>query len=184
MNFLGFIGRYLLKDDTGIQLGLNPEDENPKPGMGGRKSICVPTVLKLTDKGVCLNVNIRQKYGITKQEILQQFKDRAQDYGYSVRLIHYYQPLMVDEKHEALQLMQSVYESYGFENEFKVGCGTSYAKSMQNFVSWGPNFPDTVNCAHMENERISLRSLMTAAKIYTLFLVRCVAEPTLLGMND
>jgi succinyl-diaminopimelate desuccinylase len=181
LNFISFIGRYLLGDHTGGQLGLDPEDENPRFGSTRKNSICVPTVLKLTDKGVCLNVNIRQKYGITKQEILRQFENHAREYGYSMKLVHYHPPLMVNEKHAALQLMKSVFEAYGFKNEFKVGCGTSYAKSMQNFVSWGPNFPDTVNCAHMENERISIHSLMAAAKIYTLFLVRCSAEPSLRG---
>jgi succinyl-diaminopimelate desuccinylase len=180
LNFLGFIGRYLLADDNGSQLGLDPQDDYTKPGSAARNSICVPTVLKLTEQGVCLNVNVRHKYGITEQEILHQFEVRAREYGYTVKLFHYHPPLMIDEQHPVLQLMKSVYESHGFKNEFKVGFGTSYAKSMDNFVSWGPNFPDTVNCAHMENERISIRSLMTAAKIYTLFLVRCASA----GIND
>jgi succinyl-diaminopimelate desuccinylase len=183
-NFLGFIGRYLLADDNGSKLGLNPQADNTKAGPAGRNSICVPTVLKLTERGVCLNVNVRHKYGITKQEVLQQFEDRAKEYGYTVKLFHYHPPLMIDEQHAVLQLMKSVYEAYGFKNEFKVGCGTSYAKSMENFVSWGPNFPDTVNCAHMENEKISINSLMTAAKMYTLFLVRCASQPLPAGMKE
>jgi succinyl-diaminopimelate desuccinylase len=181
LNFIYFIGHYLLEDDNGSRLDLDPEDENPEVISEGRKTICVPTVLKLTDKGVCLNINIRHKYGITKEDILRQFETRSGEYAYSVKLIHYYEPLMVDEQHELLQLMKNVYEAYGFKNEFKVGCGTSYAKSMANFVSWGPNFPDTVNCAHMENEKISLASLLCAAGIYTAFLARCASGPSLLG---
>jgi len=141
-------------------------------------------VLKLTRRGVCLNINIRQKYGITKQEILRQFDIHKREFGYSVKLFHYHPPLMIDEQHPVLQLMKSVYEEFGFKNEFKVGSGTSYAKSMDDLVSWGPNFPDTVNCAHMENERISITSLMTAAKIYTLFLVRCASQLSPAGTNE
>jgi len=184
LNFVNFIQHHLLGDQNGSKLGLNPEEESSQPDAQKRKTICVPTVLKLTEKGVYLNINIRQKYGITRQEIMNQFESRAQEYGYTFRMAHYLPPLMVDENHEALQLMKSVYEEYGFKSSFKVGCGTSYAKSMENFVSWGPNFPEDVNCAHMENEKISIRSLMTAAKIYTLFLARCAAHPAQARANE
>jgi DNA-binding IclR family transcriptional regulator len=43
---------------------------------------------------------------------------------------------------------------------------------MKNFVSWGPIFPGEVNTAHMENERLSLKNMLLATKIYTLYLAR------------
>jgi succinyl-diaminopimelate desuccinylase len=182
LNFIGFIQKYLLGDAVGSRLGLNPEDPLPRSGLTVRKTICVPTVLKLTDTGVFLNINVRQRYGVSRQDILRQFETHAREFGYSVRLLNYQEPLLVNENHPALRLMKNVYEEYGFSSDFKVGFGTSYAKSMQNFVSWGPNFPDVVNCAHMENEKIGIHSLMSAAKIYTLFLTRCASQPSLTGV--
>ena len=182
-NFIGFITNYLLGDPVGSRLGLNPEDPILRPGLTVRKTICVPTVLNLTDSGVFLNINVRQRYGVNRQDILRQLERHAPEFGYSVKVLNYQEPLLVDENHGALQLMKNVYEEYGFSSSFKVGLGTSYAKSMQNFVSWGPNFPYQVNCAHMENEKIGIRSLMNAAKIYTFFLARCAAQPTLTGIN-
>lgn len=184
LNFIGFIRRYLLDDHYGNQLGLNPEDGSPSSGSAKRQTICSPTVLKLTDNGVYLNVNIRQKYGVARQDILKQFEARASEYGYTMKITSYLNPMLVDEKHKALQLMKNVYEELGFVSSFKIGCGTSYAKSMDNFVSWGPNFPEDVNCAHMEDEKIPLRSLMAAARIYTLFLARCAGELPSTGGGD
>jgi succinyl-diaminopimelate desuccinylase len=173
LKFIRFISDFLLGDFTGSSLGLSPKEDDLESDSTKRHTVCVPTVLKLTDKGVFLNINIRQKYGITKEEILLQFEKYAHEYGASVRMINYLSPIKVNEKHQALQMMKHAYEEFGHKSSFEVAFGTSYAKSMENFVSWGPNFPEEVNCAHMENEKISLSSFMKAAKIYTLFLARC-----------
>lgn len=183
LNFVRFIEQYLLEDQTGNRLGLNPAEYPSGCGLTG-ETICVPTVLKLTDAGVHLNINIRHKFGITREFILQQFEGLASKFGYSVKIDTFHKPMRVDKNHPALQLMKSVYGEYGYKNFFKTAHGTSYAKSLKNFVSWGPNFPDVVNCAHMENEKISMNSLMTAAKIYTLFLARCASQSTLTESNE
>lgn len=179
LNFIGFIDGFLLDDHTGNKLGLNPQDSSQLLSSTKKKTICVPTILKLTENSVFLNVNIRHKFGVNKQDILRSFEEHAKKYGYTLKTSNYLEPMRVDENHKALRLMGEVYEQYGFRNDFEVGFGTSYAKAMGNFVSWGPNFPEQVNCAHMENEKISINTLMTAAKIYTLFLVKCATEPIL-----
>lgn len=183
LNFIRFINNYLSSDLTGDRLGLNPQISGQISNSATRKTICVPTVLRLTEKGVCLNVNIRHKFGVNKQDILQRFEKYAGEYGYSLRTFNYLEPMLVDENHKALKLMSDVYEESGLHNSFKVGYGTSYAKAMENFVSWGPNFPEVVNCAHMENEKVSLDSLMSAAKMYTLFLAKCATGSSLGGSN-
>lgn len=175
LNFIRFVNQYLAGDPSGGKLGLTlAEKENSNPVQG--RTVCVPTLLRLTPTGVRLNINIRHAFGVTKEHILRQFEDHAAEFGYTVKMKDYLPPLRVDSNHEVLQLMKSVYEEYGFKNSFEVGYGTSYAKSMENFVSWGPNFPDVINCAHMENEKISLNSLLCAAQMYTLFLVRCMEK--------
>lgn len=175
LNFIRFIERFLAGDHTGRRLGLNPQLQDQQKTSAVRRTICVPTVLKLTDKGVFLNVNIRHKYGVDKTGIQRGFEEHAGEYKYSLKMLNYLEPMKVNENHKALKMMSEIYETYGFKNSFEVGYGTSYAKAMENFVSWGPNFPETVNCAHMENEKISINTLLTAAKMYTLFLTKCAA---------
>lgn len=184
LHFIQFIERFLADDHHGNKLGLNPDDENPKKAEGKTNSVCVPTIIKLTNTGVLLNINIRHKHGITQSEIRNCFDRLAGEYGFSVKLVDYLDPLLVDQTHPALRLMSSVYEEYGYKSEFKLGPGTSYAKSMQNFVSWGPNFPGEINCAHMEDEKVSIQSLMCAVKMYTLFLARCSVNSTFDGVSD
>lgn len=179
LSFFRFIDDFLLDDHTGNKLGLNPQESGQLISSTKKKTICVPTILKLAENGVFLNVNIRQKFGVSRQDILQCFEAHAKQYSYAFSTSNYLEPMRVDENHKALRLMEDVYEQFGFKNDFHVGFGTSYAKAMGNFVSWGPNFPVQINCAHMENEKISISTIMTAAKIYTLFLARCSTEPIL-----
>ena len=49
-----------------------------------------------------------------------------------------------------------------------------------NFVSWGPVFPEDLDCAHMENEEISVDSFLLGAEIYTAYLYQ---EAILLGQK-
>ena len=66
--------------------------------------------------------------------------------------------------------MKEVYESYGQKCEFLPAAGCTYAKTIPNFVSWGPVFPGDLDCAHMENEQISETSFWLGAEIYTAYL--------------
>ena len=73
-------------------------------------------------------------------------------------------------------VMAETYEDWGRPNSFLAAGGTSYAKAMKNFVSWGPCFPEDLSCAHQENERIGIDSLFRAMGIYTDYLYRIVTE--------
>ncbi|MDD5928012.1 MAG: helix-turn-helix domain-containing protein [Firmicutes bacterium] len=72
--------------------------------------------------------------------------------------------------------MAEVYESYGLKSSFQMAVGTSYAKSMKHFVSWGPVFETEPSCAHMENERLSIESMILATQIYATYLAQ-MASP-------
>jgi len=76
--------------------------------------------------------------------------------------------------------MKDVYESYGKKCEFLPAPGCTYAKMIPNFVSWGPVFPEDLDCAHMENEEISVDSFLLGAEIYTAYLYQ---EAILLGQK-
>jgi succinyl-diaminopimelate desuccinylase len=53
-----------------------------------------------------------------------------------------------------------------------VASGSSYAKSMERFVSWGPVFPDDPQTAHVEDERLSVDTMLRATKLYAYFIYK------------
>lgn len=59
-------------------------------------------------------------------------------------------------------------EISGLPNEFTLAYGGSYAKAMENIVSWGPIFPGEEDTCHEENEYINIESLMLNAKIFAV----------------
>jgi acetylornithine deacetylase/succinyl-diaminopimelate desuccinylase-like protein len=80
--------------------------------------------------------------------------------------------MLVSRKLPFLDVMSQVHEEYGVPWSFKVAPGTSYAKAMDRFVSWGPVFEGEPSCAHVEDERISVDSMLLATKLYSRFISR------------
>lgn len=80
------------------------------------------------------------------------------------------EPIMVNDKLPFLKLMNRIYEQSGRKGGLHVSNGTSYAKAMDNFVCWGPVFPEEPSSAHEENERISIKKMMEATGLYAKFL--------------
>lgn len=173
-NFAEFIRRFFT-EQTGSALEIDDGSEFTNGRYVG-KTTATPTILKLTDTGVLLNINVRQKYPVECGDILDALSRYEKQYSFELTLKECLAPMMVDEKLEHLQLMKQVSEEYGVEGSFRVGEGTSYAKSMQNCVSWGPVFPGDESGAHEENERLSVNSMMLATKLYATYLIRTATD--------
>jgi succinyl-diaminopimelate desuccinylase len=103
---------------------------------------------------------------------MRAFTAHAEEYGYTIEVKEYLDPMKVGKDLPFINIMKEVSEEYGMNSDLKNAAGTSYAKSMANFVSWGPVFPDDPKCAHAEDERLSIRSMMLATKMYACLLSR------------
>lgn len=173
-NFVRFISDFLSKDYNGTKLGI----DDAKWAQNGKldKTTAVPTKLRLTKDGVKLNVNMRLWFDVTEERVRKSFARFAAKYGYTFEVHDFLNSMEVSPKQEFLQVMADVYESYGYKASFQTAVGTSYAKSMKNFVSWGPVFETEPNCAHMENERLSIEAMVVASRMYANFLAR-MASP-------
>lgn len=173
-NFIRFISEFLSKDYNGTKLGI----DDPKIAGNGKldKTTAVPTKLSLTEDGVKLNINMRLWFDVTEERVRKAFARFAQKYDYSFNISDFLNSMEVAPEQEFLQVMADVYESYGYKASFQTAVGTSYAKSMKNFVSWGPVFETEPNCAHMENERLSIEAMVVASQMYANFLAR-MASP-------
>lgn len=173
-NFIRFLNDFLAKDYNGEKLGLDKKaDTNLSPAQC---SIIVPTILKLEGDKVMLNVNVRSCAGVGREDVIAAFTRQKKKYNFEMELYDFLEPMSVDEKEAFLQVMAEVYEDYGYDSSFQSALGTSYAKSMDHFVSFGPVFQTEPSCAHMEDERLSVAAMITATQIYTTYIAT-VASP-------
>lgn len=173
-NFIRFISDFLSKDYNGSKLGI----DDPKWAANDNldKTIVVPTIISLTESGVKLNINMRLWFDVTEEKVVRAFERFAEKYHYTFKISDFLKPMVVSEDEEFLQVMAEVYESYGLKSSFQTALGTSYAKSMKHFVSFGPVFDTEPSCAHMENERLSIESMLLASKIYANYLARMASS--------
>lgn len=174
-DFVRFISKYLGNSGHATELHIDDGREYVEDGFASITTVA-PTVLTLAENSVVLTINIRHKYGTTRENILDAFTALAGEYGYEVSLPEYLDPMRVSKELPFLNIMRAVSEEYGVDNSFKGAPGTSYAKSMKNFVSWGPVFPTDPQTAHMEDERLSISSMVLATKLYGRLISRIITE--------
>lgn len=133
-----------------------------------------PTVMRLEDGRLTLNINLRQKVGVTREEMQARFDELGKMYNFTAFIQDAQDGIMVSAKLPHLAVMQEVSALYGYESDFRYAPGTSYAKSMDNFVCWGPVPEGEPDCAHMEDECISLETLIRCTKLYATYLAKIV----------
>ena len=131
----------------------------------------VPTLLHQEGKNIVVNFNVRQDFSIPCSHIIEALEELKDEYGFTVRVKEAMEAIFVDEHLPWLKRIQQVTEQYGMDPKCRYAAGCSYAKSMPNFICWGPVFPDDPDCAHMENEQQSLRSFLRTLDIYTDYLI-------------
>ncbi|WP_409228943.1 M20/M25/M40 family metallo-hydrolase [Gudongella sp. SC589] len=173
--FARFVSRHLTNDGKPNDLNIDDGLDNYQGEHVGITT-AAPTVLKLENGKLVLNVNIRQKYGTTLEKISRGFQEKSDEFGYSYEISNYLEPMRVSGDLPFLNIMREVSREYGVDDSLKVAAGTSYAKSMERFVSWGPVFPEDPQTAHMEDERISVETMLLAAKLYAYFVYRMANE--------
>lgn len=180
LRFARFLRDFEENEDLCPRLSIDDGSEYIGRERVGR-STAVPTMLYMaTENGkreLRLNINIRQKFGVSGDCILSAFTAFSEEYGFTARLSgEVLDGMMVPSGSAFLRPMKEVYEEYGYKAEFIAAPGTSYAKSMPNFVSWGPVFRTDPNCFHVENERLSIATMLIATKMYALYLLRTAGD--------
>ncbi len=174
-NFSRFITEILACDIHGGKLDLNREDSCWEGQHLGRTTLA-PTVLRKSGDTVILTLNIRHNANLTREDIKNAFDKYRKAYHYEYSIPVYQKAIKVSPRLKPLSVMAETYEDWGYKNSFAAARGTSYAKAMNNIVTWGPCFPEDLSCAHQENERIGIRSLFRAMGIYTDYMSRIVTE--------
>ncbi len=174
-DFVRFIRDYLGNDGHTPNLRIDDDNDQIEGEYIGLTTI-TPTILTLTDGSVRLTINIRHKYGTTREDILNALDAHASEYGYKVTILDFLEPMWVSKEHPFLKTLKDVSEEYGMDSSLQFAPGTSYAKSMKNFVSWGPVLPQEPATAHIEDERLSIDTMMLATKVYAGLISRMTIE--------
>ena len=175
--FARFLTRFFGDDCHGVDIGVD-DGSDLYEGTPVGKTVMSPTVLRLNaeDGTLFVNLNIRVRFGVTREGILTALKQYASDYGYSVTLRDCTSAMMVDPRSPFLVKMNELYGRYSTGGGFVIADGASYAGSMPNCVSWGPVFPGDDSTAHEENEHFSRASFYLAAVLYAEYMAVIASE--------
>lgn len=131
----------------------------------------IPTMMWQNERKVTINFNVRHQYELSADVIIDEIASYQDTNRFSLRVEERLNPIWVDENLPWLQRMCQITEAHGMDGNPRSGPGCSYAKSMPNFISWGPVFPDDPDCAHMENEQQPVESFLHSGMIYTEYLI-------------
>lgn len=170
-DFASFVCRYLDGDGFGKELGIDDGGEFYQ-GRHVGPTTASPTALWLTDQGVKLVVNIRHKLGTSCKEIKDTFLRLEKDSKYKFEITTCRDPIFLKRDLPFLKAMEQVHDEYGVPGGYRLTAGTTYAKAMKNFVSWGPIMEGDPSTAHMENERLSIETMTLATKMYSSYLYK------------
>lgn len=174
-SMIDFIVKYVVDDIYGKKLGFCVCDPYYNGEYMGYTTI-TPTVIYSDINKYVINLNMRTRFGTTKDSIIKIFSSVGK-YKLNFSVLNYLDPLYVERDKKFLKEMARAYELIsGYKNDFILANGTSYAKVMPNIVAWGPVFPDEPDYCHQENERIRISSLIKSTKIYATYLFNITTD--------
>ncbi len=148
----------------------------------GRMTVS-PTVIKMTDKGIQLNINIRRPIGKSKQQLLDEINATLAHWQKknNVALLameHYIGKPFVQTDAPHINTLLEVFTHFtGIKNAkpIAIGGGTN-SRLFPNAVSFGPSMPNTEYTGHSEHEFITVKQLMLNLKMYTAVMIELAAK--------
>lgn len=140
-------------------------------------------IIHIDQNDISITIDIRYPIDADKDTILKNIQEvideRMPSFICSTSYIS--KPLYVDPKSDLVQILESTYREYSGDMTtpiMTIGGGT-YAKTFDNFVAYGPEFPraneDTpfkVGAPHQEDEGVKVEELMLSIGIYAEALQR------------
>ncbi|PWB51162.1 MAG: hypothetical protein C3F13_14980, partial [Anaerolineales bacterium] len=115
-----------------------------------------------------ISIDIRIPVTVDKLEIVKKLSVAAARYGLEYKEFDWLPPLYLPKDHPVIQTLMKVYRQYSGDQvtePIALG-GATYARAFQNCVAFGPLFPGELLTEHEPNERLILKNLFLAMKIY------------------
>ena len=139
-------------------------------------------IISLKEDGTCtITIDIRYPNDADVDQIMQGFTNACQARNYDLTPVMESdsRPLFVDPNSALVNSLMEVYRTYSgdeFSPAKTIGGGT-YARKFENFVAFGPEFPNSekttdafVGGPHQRDEGIKLEDLLKATAIYAAAL--------------
>lgn len=165
-----------LSDPFGSKVGLYSADEYYMGEFVHRNAFS-PTILKSEDGKAILNINVRFPYGEEPENIIKHFEDWAAPLSGKTLKVTSLPAVFVSKERPFLKVFAEAYDEISpFTNEFTLAYGGSYAKAMENVVSWAPLFPGEEDTCHEPNEYIDLANMLMSSKIFAQSIEKIVLD--------
>lgn len=125
-------------------------------------------MVEMDEEAVRLTVNVRYPVTLSGERVYDAMRPRLDEYDLGVVKLKHQEPIYMEPDSEMLQTLMAAYRRHTGDTESKpiIMGGGSYARAMQNCVCFGMLFPGELDTMHQKNERVSIDSLVKAAKIY------------------
>ena len=163
-SFIEFILNWF-QDYNGRDLGIY-EENYVNDNVLNLTSI-LPTFIVDNEDTFDVIVNSRLALERIGDELITKFQNNENTYQYKFEVSDYLKPIYLEKDLWFIQKMKEVYEKEtNTEVKFGLSFGTTYAKAIPNFVSFGPNFPEDESTAHQKNENLNEEKLIRAQNIY------------------
>ena len=161
-SYINFISQYLTFDHFGEKFGIDYND----PEM---KELTLNPAVFVVEDGMCqVGVNGRYPNGWNKEDALQIVKEKANEFGLSMKVtmdkpVHY-----VDPKDDLVQTLHQSYIKFTGDDTsplLTIGGGT-YSRALKKAVAFGPMMPGREDVVHQVDEYMMIDDLLKATAIY------------------
>ncbi len=161
-NAVRFVVDMLGEDPYGIGLFGVIEDEP----SGSLKCNVGKIELEKEEK---LSIDIRIPVTVEKSRIVDGVLKAAEQYDFTYTEKDWWGPLYLPKDHPLIGALMRVYqdETGDMDSEPISSGGATYARTMENCVAFGPDFPGAPSVEHQPNEYIVLDEIHKAMSIYT-----------------
>lgn len=125
-----------------------------------------------------LGIDIRFPATKKKEDIDKMMSEAAAKYDIKVEPFDYLRPLYIDPESElAVKLLKAYRDVTGDTQSKPITLGgATFARSMDNIVAFGANFPDSVVTEHGPNERIKESDLKKAMEVYVAAFINLAVD--------
>lgn len=172
--FFGFVNQYFIgAGNHGDRLGIDfCHQEYGMMEMRGYK-LSVAEDRLWGQRQVSFDVTLSYPGGIHIDEIMKRICGKAGAEGLKAQLMENFDPVVFPKDTPMVKAMEESYVLVtGMDGTPVTTTGGTYAKAMPGIVPFGPSFPGQKGISHNPNEWMSVKDLMTNAKIYALALYR------------
>lgn len=134
-------------------------------------------VIAMKDGVIEGSIDIRFPVTLHSNQVVKMMKDRLEDEGGVIEILHTTEPLFFDPNSPLVKSLLEAYQEVTFDTKtmpMVIGGGT-YAKGIDNTIAFGCAFPDKDYRIHNVNEYVEIDELLLQAEIYVAAILKLLS---------